>query len=195
MAALRADAEENRGRVLSAAAEVFAEQGPDVSIDEIARRAGVGHGTVFRRFPTKDALIAAVISAHLAELGARVEQLLAEADAGSAFERFVWDVAELHASDRAFFEGAHRCSEMPEVAEAKQHFARLAAALVSRAQAEGALRPDIEPEDVIGLIGSAMEGSAQSSSPDAWKRYLKIVLDGLRAAAPAAAQRGASQRG
>ena len=82
MSTLRADAQRNHDRVLVAAAEAFAEHGPDVSADEIARRAGVGHGTVYRRFPSKDALIAAVVSARLSELSDRAEELLAEPDAG-----------------------------------------------------------------------------------------------------------------
>src|SRR5580704_13219295 len=103
MAALRADAQQNLGRVLQAAAEAFAEHGPDVSVDEIARRAGVGHGTVFRRFPTRDALVAAVIDARLRSFAASAERLLEEPDAGAAFEQFVWQIAELHSRDRALF--------------------------------------------------------------------------------------------
>ena len=180
MAALRADAQENLGRVLHAAAEAFAEHGPDVSVDEIARRAGVGHGTVFRRFPTKDGLIAAVISTRLRELGDRAECLLAEPDAGAAFEQFVWRIAELHSRDRVLFEGVPRCSDMPEIAEAKQRLQTLVERLVARAQEEGALRRDIRPEDVTGLVGSAMVGSTQASGAGAWRRYIRIVLDGLR---------------
>jgi len=180
MAALRADAQLNLDRVLHAAAEAFAEHGPDVSVDEIARRAGVGHGTVFRRFPTKDGLIAAVIGARLRELGGRAEHLLEEPDAGVAFEQFVWQVAEMHAHDRLLFEGVLRCSEMPEIAQAKQRMQQLVERLVARAQDEGALRRDIHPEDVTGLVSSAMVGSTQASSAEAWRRYIRIVLDGLR---------------
>jgi AcrR family transcriptional regulator len=181
MAALRADAQQNLDRVLQAAAEAFAEHGPDVSVDEIARRAGVGHGTVFRRFPTKDALIAAIIGTRLRELGDSAENLLERPDAGAAFEQFVWQIAELHSRDRVLFEGVPRCSEMPEVAEAKHRLQQLVESLVTRAQNDGALRPDINPEDVTGLVGSAMLGSIQASTSDAWRRYIRIVLDGLRA--------------
>ena len=86
---LRADAQRNLDRLLGAAAECFAEQGVDASVDEIARRAGVGHGTVFRRFPTKDALLAAVLASHMAELAAAAEAACDEPDAGEAFDRFV----------------------------------------------------------------------------------------------------------
>ena len=118
MAALRADAQRNLDRVLVAASEAFAASGPNASVDEIARRAGVGHGTVFRRFPNKEALIAAVVCERLRELADRAEALLAEPEAGAAFERFVWQVAELHARDRTLFEGGPLCGEVPEVAEA-----------------------------------------------------------------------------
>ena len=89
MVELRADAQRNLGRVLEAAAEVFAERGPAASVDEIARRAGVGHGTVFRRFPTKDALMYAVIERHVAQLSAMAEEALASDDPGEAFFDFV----------------------------------------------------------------------------------------------------------
>ena len=104
MAALRADAQRNLDRVLIAASEAFAVHGPNVSVDEIARRAGVGHGTVFRRFPNKEALLAAVVAARIQELSAVAESLIDEPDAGAAFERFVWQVAESQASDRALFD-------------------------------------------------------------------------------------------
>src|SRR5207249_10088566 len=106
---LRADAQRNLDRLLDTAAECFAEQGLDVSIDEIARRAGVGHGTVFRRFPTKDALRAAVIRARLDELLATAHALLEEPDAGAAVEQFVWEVADSCLRDRALFEGIESC--------------------------------------------------------------------------------------
>src|SRR5919205_1820931 len=91
---LRADARRNLDRILDAAAEVFAELGPDAPIDEIARRAGVGHGTVFRRFPTKEALRAAVLAARLDEMQAHLEALLARDDVGAAFEDLVFYAAE-----------------------------------------------------------------------------------------------------
>ena len=97
---LRSDAQRNLGLVLEAAAEVFAERGPDASIDEIARRAGVGHGTVFRRFPSKEALLQAVVLRRVEELTA----LAAEAD----FERFFVAAAEAYARDRALVGGLDR---------------------------------------------------------------------------------------
>jgi len=180
MAALRADAQRNLGRVLDAAAEALAERGPDVSVDEIARRAGVGHGTVFRRFPTKESLLAAVMCKRLAELADGAEELLECPDAGLAFEEFVWRIAEIYARDRALFECIPRCSEVAEVAEAKDRLHRVVEQLVTRAQEQGSIRADIDPDDIPVLVGSAILGSTQAASGEAWRRYVAVVLDGLR---------------
>ena len=155
----------------------------DVSADVIARRAGVGHGTVYRRFPTKEALIAAVVSGRLNELADSAEALLGEQGAGAAFEAFVWQVAEAHARDRTLFAGVPRCSEIPEVMEAKARLSALAEALVSRAQAEGSLRQDIDADDVPMLIGATITGSTHAVGDEVWRRYIRVVLDGLRASA------------
>jgi AcrR family transcriptional regulator len=178
---LRADAQRNLGRVLDAAAEVLAEQGPDASIDEIARRAGVGHGTVFRRFPTKESLLAAVMCLRLEQFSAWADESLAEPDAGAAFESFVWRIAESFARDRALCEGLPRCGETAQLLEAKQRLHDLIGALVTRAQDQGSLRRDITPDDVPILVGSAILGSNQMDAGDAWRRYVGVVLDGMRA--------------
>jgi AcrR family transcriptional regulator len=172
--ALRADAQRNLGRVLEAAAEVFAERGPEASVDEIARRAGVGHATVFRRFPTKDALIAAVALERIRELLAVAEAALADDDAAAGFDAFMWRAAELHARNRRLFECFDRCVEDPEVAELHE----LGARVVERAQAAGAVRRDVTPADVEVLFGSAL----RSAPPGQWRRYAEVVLDGLRPA-------------
>ena len=166
MTTLRADAQRNLDRLLYAAAECFAEQGVDVSADEIARRAGVGHGTVFRRFPTKDALIAAVLGMHMRELASTAEAALAEPDAAAAFEGFVRSAAGAYARNRALIEAVDRCRRTPE-AEA---LVRAVRGLVRRAQEAGVLRRDVTAEDVLALVPTA-------------SRYPQIVLDGLRTSA------------
>ena len=176
MTPLRADAERNLRRVLDAAAEAFAEHGPDVSVDEIARRAGVGHATVFRRFPTKDALIAAVAQERMRTLMELAENALAEPDAGEALTAFIWRVAELHARDRGLYECVNRCEGMAEAEELH----RIAGELVRRAQAAGALRGDVSAEDVEALVGTAVK----SAPPDRWRQHLTVVLDGLSARSP-----------
>ena len=183
MSVLRADARRNLGRVLEAAAEAFAELGPDVSVDEIARRAGVGHGTVFRRFPTKDALLAAVLAVRLEELADEAELLLESADPTSAFDEFVWLAADACGRDRALFEGVPRCESFPEVAAAKERMHACAAELLGRGQSSGALRSDVTADDVSALIVSAMHAADQrGAEPDAWRRYIAVVLAGLRTA-------------
>ena len=172
MTTLRADAERNLRRVLDAAAEVFAERGPDVSVDEIARRAGVGHATVFRRFPTKDSLIAAVTREQTQMLVALAHAALAEPDAGAAFTGFVWQIGELHRRHRGLHDCLMRCGGTPE----KDELHAVAGELVARAQAAGALRSDVTAEDVESLV----EGAIRSSPPDRWRQHLTVVLDGLK---------------
>ncbi|HEY6031691.1 MAG TPA: helix-turn-helix domain-containing protein [Gaiellaceae bacterium] len=160
---LRADAQRNLDRLLEAAGECFAERGVEVSVDEIARRAGVGHGTVFRRFPTKEALLRAVVLRRLEELAGAAEAACEAEDVEAAFAGFVRFAAETYARDRGLVDGLDRCVGTPEIARL------LAAAgrLVDRAQDAGAVRRDVSAEDVLRLVPTA-------------SRYPEIVLDGLR---------------
>jgi AcrR family transcriptional regulator len=176
MTALRADAQRNLTLVLEAAAAVFAERGPDASVDEIARRAGVGHATVFRRFPTKDALIRAVVRHSLDELAALADAALSAADPGAAFTEYVWAAVELHARDRGLFECMDRCLKD----EKTQEIVALTEQIVMRAQAAGAVRRDISPGDVLNLIGAVIA----AAPADQWRRHIEVVLDGLRPPAP-----------
>jgi AcrR family transcriptional regulator len=169
---LRADAQRNLERVLDAATEVFAASGPDVSIDEIAQRAGVGHATVFRRFPTKNALMAAVLERRVAEIRALAEDALAADDPGRAFFDFAWRAAELQASSRGLSQCFIACEAMPDKREVEE----LAAEVVARAQRAGALRGDLEPHDVPLLIRAALQTAPEKQ----WRPYLEVVLDGLR---------------
>jgi AcrR family transcriptional regulator len=179
MQVLRADAQRNLDRILAAAADAFAELGPDVTIDEIARRAGVGHGTVFRRFPTKEALRAAVLSARLDELRARAHELLEAPDAGEAFEHLVWVAAESCRRDRHLFEGVETCGES-EVAEGKQELHETVDKLIRRARRAGAVRRDVDARDVGALVGAAIQAAAHAERDEDWRRYVRVVLAGLR---------------
>src|SRR4051794_36936601 len=163
MVELRADAQRNLGRVLDAAAEVFAERGPAASVDEIARRAGVGHGTVFRRFPTKESLVAAVMCKQLEEFAGAASGLLERPDAGAAFEEFIWEMAERYSRNYALLEGANHCAGVPEFSEAKQQLESLVEQLVLRAQEQGALRRDVSAADVLNLVGSSILGGIRES--------------------------------
>jgi AcrR family transcriptional regulator len=160
---LRADAQRNLDRLLEAAGQCFAERGVDCSVDEIARRAGVGHGTVFRRFPTKEALLLAVVVRRIGALAAVAEEAADAPDVEAAFVGFLRSAGESYARDRALVEGLDRCLDRPELA------ALIAAVdrLVSRAHEAGVVRPELGGEDVLRLVPTA------SLYPD-------VVLDGLR---------------
>ncbi|HKN63984.1 MAG TPA: TetR/AcrR family transcriptional regulator, partial [Gaiellaceae bacterium] len=153
--------------------EVFAASGPDASIDEIARLAGVGHGTVFRRFPTKDDLMFAVIERHVDELCGYAREALAATDPGQAFFDFVWRVAELNMSTPGLHRCVVHCGDKPGAAELE----KLADRVVSRAQRAGAVRRDVKSLDVRVLVRSALTNAPAGQ----WRRYLGVVLDGLRA--------------
>jgi AcrR family transcriptional regulator len=173
MVELRADARRNLERVLDAASEVFGASGPDASIDEIARLAGVGHGTVFRRFPTKDDLMYAVIERHVAQMRAMAEEALAADDPGEAFFDFVRRVAELAMSTPGLHRCVVHCGEKPGAAELEE----LGGKVVARAQRAGALRRDVKPAEV----GPFIRATLLAAPPGQWRRYLDVMLDGLRA--------------
>jgi AcrR family transcriptional regulator len=181
MAVLRADAKRNLDRILEAASDAFADAGPDVTIDEIARRAGVGHGTVFRRFPTKNALRAAVITKRLDELLARARDLLGADDPGAALEEFVWFAADVSRRDRALFEGIEQCGDFVDVSDAKDELHTVVDKLIRRAIRAGAVRRGLDAQDIGALVGSAIKATEHAERPDAWKRYVRVVLDGIRA--------------
>ncbi len=173
MVELRADARRNHERVLDAATEVFAASGPDASVDEIAKRAGVGHATVLRRFRTKDELMYAVIERQVEEMCGIAAQALAADDPGAAFFDFVRRLAELNMSTPGLHRCVVHCGEKPGAAELE----KLAARIVSRAQRAGAVRKDVKPADVQLLVRSALTTAPAGD----WRRYLEVVLDGLRA--------------
>jgi AcrR family transcriptional regulator len=182
MTVLRADAQRNLRLILVAASDAFAEIGPDVTMDEIARRAGVGHGTVFRHFPTKDALRAAVVQARVAEMLAFARQLVSTPDAGAALDEFVWFAAETCRRDRALFAGAEKCDCFEEVVEAKHELHGVVDKLIRRARRQGAVRRDLDAQDVGALVGAAIQAAQHAERNDAWRRYIQVVLDGLRSA-------------
>ena len=173
MVDLRADARRNLERVLDAAAEVFSAEGPDASIDEIAERAGVGHGTVFRRFPTKDDLMFAVVERQVAAMRLLAEEALASDDPGAAFFDFARGVAELAMSSPGLHKCVVHCGGKPGAAELEE----LGRKVVARAQRAGAVRSDLRPAEVGPLLRSALLAAPAGQ----WRRYLEVVLDGLRA--------------
>lgn len=181
---LRADAERNRQRILAAAAEEFAERGLSVTLDDIAHRAGVGVGTVYRRFPDKEQLIDALFAQRIDELVAVADAGLANPDALAGLEHFLERGLELQQTDRGLKELMHNSGlGAKRVAHARSQIAPRVIELVARAQASGQLRDDVVAPDmplITFMIGSLMD-ITQDVRPDVWRRLLTIVLDGLRA--------------
>lgn len=178
---LRTDAARNRALLLAAAADEFAERGLDASVADIARRAGVGKGTVFRHFPTKDDLIAAIVLDRISALSALGQQLLGAPDPGGALLEFLTAAAQQRQQrDLSFLQGASELSA--EVTEVRTHLYEIIGALVGRAREHGVIRPDITGADVILLMCAPnyVAGYAPGAPPDLWRRYLAIIFDGLR---------------
>jgi AcrR family transcriptional regulator len=180
---LRRDAERNRQRILAAAAEAFAEEGLCVTLDEIARRAGVGVGTVYRRFPDKEQLIDALFEERIGEMVALAEEALRSENAWDGLVSFLEAATAAHADDRGLKEvalsGAHG---LERVARARQLMFPLVSRLVARAQEEGSLRPDLEPTDLplLQLMLGSLSECTRDVDPDVWRRFLGILTDGLR---------------
>jgi AcrR family transcriptional regulator len=179
---LRADARRNRERILAAARELFAEAGPATQMDDVARRAGVGVGTVYRHFPTKDVLVGELVRAKLLRHAERAREWQATEDGWAAFEGFVREAfAEMEAdasqqrmmwvADEAAFEYA---------ADARAEVSGAVDVLVARAKAAGELRPDFDVEDMPTLmcaIGSVMSAPTANRAD----RLLDYLFNGVRA--------------
>ncbi|MEO8686754.1 MAG: helix-turn-helix domain-containing protein [Solirubrobacteraceae bacterium] len=174
---LRADARRNRERVLKAARAVFSAKGRDAHLEDVARRAQVGVGTVYRHFPTKDALLEALAHEQFEILTRWSLEAEAEPDPWAAFDGMIWRGAELQASDRALMEAVAEFK--PSVAQQAGELHASIERLLRRAQAAGAVRADATGADVqIMMCGL---GSVMQMSGDGWRRYLTVMLDGLRA--------------
>jgi AcrR family transcriptional regulator len=182
---LRADARRNREKVLQAAAATFAESGIDAQVDDIARRAGVGVGTVYRHFPTKDALVEALAEAHFDQLADAVEAALTvEGDPWLIFTDTIWGTASPAAADIAWCEIIAGHPRSVETAAAgQQRLAAATATLIGRAQATGAMRADATVADIKTIMCGFghIAASQRAGAPVDWERYLTIALDGLRA--------------
>jgi AcrR family transcriptional regulator len=184
---MRADARRNRERVLEAAEAVFAAEGPDVPIDEVARRAGVGAGTVYRHFPTKEELFAAIARGHVERLTAEATALARANEPGAAFFAFF---------DRMIQQGLARRDLVHALADAgvdvhgaiapaTRDFRHAAGELFLRAQRAGAVRPDLEPADLLALVtGISLALRQPGAEPGLAARLAAVARDGLRARRP-----------
>jgi AcrR family transcriptional regulator len=179
--ALRADAARNRAALLAAAEAEFAEHGPDASVADIARRAGIGKGTVFRHFPTKEDLLAAVVLDRVITLTALAQELSGRSDAGAALEEFLIQAAgKQQQLDLSFLRGATALND--RLTETRLSLFEAITNLVTRAQSAGAIRDDITGTDVILMMCAPayVTTYVPSPAPDLWRRYLGLILDGLR---------------
>ena len=184
---LRADAERNRARILAAAAEVFADRGLDVSLDEIAAHAGVGIGTVYRRFPDKDALIDALFEEKIDRAVELADRALEIEDPWEAFTTFMRGMCRMQAGDRGFKDALlARDRGRERVAGARERIAPRAMKLLARAQEAGAIRSDLGPFDVpmLNLCVSLIADRTRDVAPDYWERVLTIIIDGISAKGP-----------
>jgi AcrR family transcriptional regulator len=181
---LRRDASRNRERVLEAARDLFAERGLEVTLDDVAHHAGVGVGTVYRRFPDKEQLIEALFEERLAAVAGLAEQALGTEDAWEGLVGFLEATMGLQAADRGLKEiilgGPHG---REHVIAARRRIAPIVARLVARAQKQGALRPDLRVTDMplLQLMVGAIIDVSRDVEPELWRRFLGLLLDGLRA--------------
>ncbi len=181
---LRADARRNRNRVLEAARAAFGAEGSDVSLDEIARRAGVGPGTVYRHFATKEALFEAVVFDRIGELVEEARALLDDPDPGRAFTSFTERVAREGALKRDLVEALASDGVRLQVSEAPtiRALTALLAELLRRAQRGGAVRGDISVDDLMAVLTGVAYTICHSRADDErTRRLLAIMFDGLRA--------------
>jgi AcrR family transcriptional regulator len=178
----RADALRNRERVIAAARAVFAERGLEASVPEVAARAGVGKATVYRSFPSKEHLIAAVVIDRLEDFERRARELLDEPDAWTALNRLLGDKAVEHCADRTLA-SAVQAAPSDLLMEARRRMWDAVDALMDRAKAQGSMRLNATTEDLRILWGGAarMLTADDVDDPDVWRRYARLVLDALRA--------------
>jgi AcrR family transcriptional regulator len=180
---LRRDAERNRVRILQAAGELFTERGLGVTLDDVARHAGVGVGTVYRRFADKEVLIDALFEQRIEAICATAEASLAHADPWEGLVFFFERGLERQACDRGLKELLASSAHGREgVQQARRRLSRLVTAIFDRAKDAGVLRADVATEDapLIQMMLGMIIDRTRDVEPELWRRYLVIVLDGLR---------------
>ncbi|MGH3070043.1 MAG: TetR/AcrR family transcriptional regulator [Streptosporangiaceae bacterium] len=180
---LRRDAERNRLRILRAAAEVFTARGLQATLDDVAHQAGVGVGTVYRRFPDKESLVEALFERRVQSLVALAEQALEAPDSWLGLVTMLERIATVLARDRGLREiFMYATYGHDRVDLARSRMQPVMTKVVARAQRDGKLRTDIQPTDVPFIefmLASAAE-YADAVRPEIWRRYLALIIDGLQ---------------
>ena len=181
---LRRDAERNRLLILGAARTVFAQRGLEASLDEVAREAGLGVGTVYRRFPNREALIEALFADGIDTISRLIDQCLAEPRAWDGVRTFMASMLELQCGDKGLRDVMlSRRAPAPDEDLLRMRIRPALDVLVERAQRQGDLREDLTSTDV-GVLEIALLGAAEftaAAAPEIWRRYLAIMLEGMRA--------------
>jgi len=180
---LRADARRNRARILAVAVDAFATEGLSVPVQEIARRAGVGTGTVSRHFPTKEALFEAILLSRAGQLTAEAAALRAEAEPGAAFFSFFQKIIAEGAANLGLAEALTGAGYDLDAAARRDGVDPMTALaqLLDRAQRAGAVRPDVEVADVKALIGSCLARAGDQAALD---RMVAVARQGLQPPLP-----------
>lgn len=179
---LRRDAELNRERILAAAREVFRDRGVAATLNDIARHAGVGVGTVYRRFADKEELIDALFDDMVERVDRSLHEALTEPDAWTGLTTALEKVCEDQAFDRGVREVMLGTGRGPQrQRQVRDRVDTAVDILIARAQAQGMLRQDVVPADfpILQLMVGAV--SDHTGAPELWRRYLRIMIDGLRA--------------
>lgn len=178
---LRADAARNQARLLTAARDVFDEHGSEAPLEDVARRAGVGIGTLYRRFPTRLALLEAMHREDVDALEAQADEVIRQPDVWAGFAQWVHGLSSYAAGKRALLQ--QLADAVDKNSEAMSHsretVTRAATTVLGHAQEAGVVRTDITPADLIRLVGGcSMMGALDRAQQE---RMVQVVLDGLRA--------------
>jgi len=183
-AGLRSDALRNRRALLEAAAAAFAAHGIDAPAEAIARQAGVAKGTLFRHFPSKRDLVAAILAERMLTLCELIEEITSEREGGlAAVAELMTRGAEMLAADRSFFDAAMRDAvNDEELVTARARLVHALDELVGAAQLVGEVREDVTGVDLAMLMMAATNTCAPAHAlrPQLWRRYLALMIDGLR---------------
>jgi AcrR family transcriptional regulator len=180
---LRSDAARNRARIVAAAQTVFADRGVNAPLEDVARSAGVGIATVYRRFPTRPDLVAAAFEEKMRSYAEAIESALAAPDPWEGFAGYVFSVCEMQAQDAGFADALSLTFPAAEVFEQQRRRAQEKfAELVRRAQADGTLRADFVPADmmVVLVANAGLVMATRDGAPDAWRRFAAYQLDAFR---------------
>ena len=183
---LRADAARNRAAIVAVARDVFAEHGLEAPLEAVAARAGVGIATLYRRFPTREKLVAAALVEKVAEYAEAARQALAASDPWAGFAGFIERICELQAGDRGLSDLLSMTLSADEQVEELRRTANdLLITVIDRAKAAGTLREDFVGEDLVLLLiaTAAVMHVTRADAPDAWRRFVALALDAFRSQA------------